>query len=132
MIKKYGEYITEKLSDKLSGFDAEELKQQFLSDKISFDKYYSLLKQYKLQLPSFNEITVYYKQNKINIIYYVDYCILKKYEIPASILDKLKTHLINEYKNDNTHIIDVGFGELIKKLNHYKLSLNIIIFIFIN
>ena len=46
MIKKYNEYINEKLSDKLSGFNKTEIEQQLISGKISLDKYNELCKKY--------------------------------------------------------------------------------------
>jgi hypothetical protein len=46
MIKKYTEYLNEKLSDKLSGFDEEGLKQQLDNNKIDFKTYFKICKEY--------------------------------------------------------------------------------------
>lgn len=56
MIKNYKEYITEKLTDNLSGFDEQSLKQEFESGKFDIFKYIEICNKYKLPLPTDDEI----------------------------------------------------------------------------
>lgn len=51
MIKKYNEFLNEKLSDKLSGFNADELYQQFLDGKLTPEKFLDLYEQYNIKIP---------------------------------------------------------------------------------
>lgn len=123
MIKKYDEFLNKKLSDNLKGFNKDEIKQQFLNGELDWYKYYKILITNNLVTPTFDEITEWYNQNKLDIIYYCDYCMLKNYDIPEYTLIELKKYLINQYNADDAYIIDVYFGKLLKKLNRYDITL---------
>jgi hypothetical protein len=56
MIIKYNDFLNEKLSDKLSGFNEEGLKQQFLKGKINLDNYFNICRKYNLEFPTQEEI----------------------------------------------------------------------------
>lgn len=62
MITKYTEFLNEKLTDKLSGFNVEEMKQQFLDGKIDIILYLNLCKKYHIEFPTDKEIIKYFKQ----------------------------------------------------------------------
>lgn len=68
MIKNYKEYITEKLSDKLSGFDAESLKKQYESGKINIFKYLSLCEQNNIDIDYDDFITKNMKDYDLDMI----------------------------------------------------------------
>ena len=94
MIKKYNEYIAEKLSDKLSGFNEEELKQQLLDDKIDIFKYIKICDEYKLPYPSKDELKKSFK-------YYSTEVVLRK-SIRENFADGVKYALEQEEIDDDT------------------------------
>jgi ankyrin repeat protein len=66
MIKKYNEYINEKLSDKLSGFNKKGIDQQLINQQISLEKYTEICAENEL-IPSLNAIHDYlYEKYKNN------------------------------------------------------------------
>lgn len=65
MIKKYNEYINEKLSDKLSGFNEEEILNQLINDKIKWSKYFELCSKYNLNI-NYEYLKPYFLNNTID------------------------------------------------------------------
>lgn len=65
MIKKYNEYINEKLTDKLSGFDEHELFNQYLDKKINIYKFVDMYRQYNLNYPNEKIVKQYVMDGKI-------------------------------------------------------------------
>ena len=51
MIKKYNEYTNEKLTDKLQGFDKDELFKQFLDNKLTAEKLLDNCEKYNIKIP---------------------------------------------------------------------------------
>lgn len=82
MIKKYNEYINEKLTDILKGFDENDLKQQFIDDKINFKDYLKLCKIYDLYI-DFALIKQKFLECKIDIISYINFCEDNMIELPT-------------------------------------------------
>lgn len=86
MIQKYNEFLNEKLTDTLRGFDEEGLKQQLIDNKIDIFKYLQFCEKYNLEYPSNEELINYFKDytfdkiiktlisigNKELIKYYID------------------------------------------------------------
>jgi hypothetical protein len=74
MIKKYNEFINEKLSDKLSGFDNNEIIQQLLNKKIDFRKYIKLQLKYNLKSLTSEELKYLLDKYMLSLYDYFDYC----------------------------------------------------------
>ena len=78
MTKKYNEFLNEKLSDKLSGFNEEDLKQQFLNGVIKIEKFFEIIHQYNIPRPSNDEIkqaidNLFYNGKIVNFAFYFNY-----------------------------------------------------------
>lgn len=67
MIKNYNEYINEKLTDNLKGFNKNEIEQQLIDGKITSDKYYELCKKYNFEASEDIIHDYVYEQNKNNM-----------------------------------------------------------------
>lgn len=57
---KYNQFVTEKLSDKLCGFDENEMINNYLNDKMSLKRLVSTLKENKIKLPNANIDVILY------------------------------------------------------------------------
>lgn len=96
MIKRYNEYVTEKLSDKLSGFNEEELKKQLLNGELDFNNYLNVCEKNNIQI-DINEIKQWFLTGKIKTSISSIYSFYEKYNVkPFS-----ENELIKILKNDN-------------------------------
>ena len=66
---KYNDFINEKLSDKLSGFNEEKLKQQYFSGNISIELYYERCKENNIIPFTSDEIVKQYLNGNITSLY---------------------------------------------------------------
>lgn len=60
MIKRYNDFLNEKLSDKLSGFDSDEITNRFLTGKLDIYVYLNVCRINKLKFPSTDELIKYF------------------------------------------------------------------------
>lgn len=131
MINNYKQFVNEKLSDKISGFDKDGLKEQFLNGKISFYKFLTICKKYNIKLPSNEEVKQMYLSGLIDIDEYLD--IWFQYNT-SKISDKELHQTITEI-NDNVdmlyYAIIYNFLDLVK-LAFSKCDKSIIDNVFIN
>lgn len=91
MITKYITFLNEKISDKLSGFNEEELKFQYEKGEITIEKYLQLCNKYHISLPPEDILKQEYLSNKINILKYLYLAQTYNYNLP-------ETELNNELK----------------------------------
>lgn len=112
MIKKYSEYINEKLSDKLVGFDENDLKQQLIDCKISIDKYLFICIDNNIK-PSKDIIKKMFIDDKIDIDDYLKYC--KKYDLDYPTNEEMHFKISKLKPNDMLiYACDYDFLDLVK------------------
>jgi hypothetical protein len=82
MITKYITFLNEKLSDKLSGFNEEELKFQYEKGEITIEKYLQICNKYHISLPPEDILKQEYLSNKISIRKYLYLAQTYNYNLP--------------------------------------------------
>lgn len=92
MIKKYIEFLNEKLTDNLKGFDEQGLKQQFTNGEIDIEKYLQLCNKYNIEISGDEILKEYYLDNNFSIRKYLYLAQKYNYKLPEN-------ELINEFKN---------------------------------
>lgn len=124
MIFKYKQFLNEKISDKLSGFNQKQLKNQLMNNKIDLDKYLHLCNKYSIELPNDEEIKEYllYNQNNdINIKLFIR--ALKKYDLNLPDVKLIKPYVLNGnitiefYKK---YYGDLTNDEIYQSISNYK------------
>jgi hypothetical protein len=114
MITKFNEYITEKLSDKLSGFNEEKLKQQLINGKIDIFKYLDICKKYNIEITDDSLIKKEYEKYSLEDILYKSFTVNSKFAIDYvynnNVSDKTIIDVINYvtlFYNDNMEVFIV-------------------------
>jgi ankyrin repeat protein len=108
MIKRYNKYVTEKLSDKLSGFNEEELKKQFFNGKIDIKKYLEICKENNIKINK-DEIKNWYLNDYINQYNFLKICEKYKFDI---FLDDDVLYTFDNFYILNLLEISIKFGSL--------------------
>jgi hypothetical protein len=86
-----------KTSELLHGFNEEELKNQYLNNKISYSKYLDICSENNIKLPSIEEINQSYVDNKLDIYIYLYIC--SKHKLERLSDDIIMNHLMIDNKN---------------------------------
>jgi ankyrin repeat protein len=154
MIKKYNEFLNEKISDKLSGFNFDEIKQQLETNKINIFKYIEVCKNNNLSLPSDEEIQKYlinldpnyilFESCKIGLMFGVKYAIDKGVNNNEYITASLRAVVYGNYIDILNYLIKNNFDihyddditfynavrikrfEIVKILINYDISLKVL------
>lgn len=102
MIKKYKEFLTEKLTDNLSGFNTDELLQQLIEHKISFRKYLETCKEYEI-IVNKEKLKQLLLSEKLEESFEIFYTLCNEYNIQMltedEIIDILKINDYDDYYN---------------------------------
>lgn len=127
MIFKYNEFLNEKLTDNLSGFDENELKQRLVNNEIDIVKYLDICDRYHLKFPTDEEIKQYLidnRNNNINIHILLQSLIEYKLKLPAENI--IKPYVLNGNLKINDYIEyynSLTPDEMYQALSNYKQNL---------
>lgn len=129
MINSYKKYVNEKLSDKLSGFNYDELKQQVINGKFNLLKYYNMMKDNKQSFLNDEELFQYFKNNNINpnSMLYTSIMYNSLYNVKIAIengakLDKISLQEIfnNDYLDILIYLENNGFDIINNIINNIR------------
>lgn len=116
MIKKYNEYTNEKLTDKLQGFDKDELFKQFLDNKLTAEKLLDNCEKYNIEIPDDFEKKLKDKLNN-NEILLESYLRICKFH---NLKTLSKDELLNIYKSGK-----INFDKYLTLCNKYNIDISI-------
>lgn len=83
MINNYNEFLNEKLTDNLKGFDADEIRNQFLNDEIEYKKYIQICKKNNIKI-NVEDFKQKFLSGEVDIDIYINLCKDYNYELPSS------------------------------------------------
>lgn len=122
MIKRYNDFLNEKLSDKLSGFDEKSLEQQYLDGKIDFFKYIKICFENNIKIPE-DYISNEINKNLYNINRYLKLCDEYDYNLPSiNLLNKA----YDKYQIDLFEYIEIStrYYDIIPDIEFVKNEMN--------